>query len=460
MDHYTFRTRPVYPPSTCTLRKGKYYVTVTVPKQIAPLFKTKQIRRSTGTSDPAAAKRTQHALTAEIYKHMDDVWNARLRVWEEHLKEDWTFKAKGFAETLGMNPERFDPERSRNLLEAEMHNTLRAHFGKGDDVPASELGAALHLLSARTEAIRLDRPKTPEGDTIAGVLQSYLEGRKWERLKTKDAAKRQIERFASMVGNLKLSEIEKSHAYDYAEAMHDTGYAHKTIRSSVSAVSALLDWCERTRLVKLSPFVNLKLANYGKATQSYRPFEKPELHQLFQLAMPAQERTLLSLLITTGMRLDEAALLTWERVKKVDGIRFISLIQEGSEPVVVKNTQSNRLIALPDCLKMPERTTGRLFDYRLDNDGKAENAASRALMKVIRQVTKDKMKVAHSLRGTLKDLLRDADISKEVNDFITGHSQGDEAGKYGSGPSLVTKYKAVNSVDHPWLNNHSPTEPT
>jgi len=198
--------------------------------------------------------------------------------------------------------------------------------------------------------------------------------------------------------------------------------------------------------------VNLKLANYGTAAKSYRPFDKQELHQIFSLDMPAQERTLLSILITTGMRLDEAALLTWERVKEVDGIRYISLFEEGSDAVIVKNSQSNRLVALPDCLTLPETTSGRLFDYRVDKDGKAENAASRALMKVIRQVTDDKMKVVHSLRGTLKDLLRDAGVTKEVNDFITGHSQGDEAGKYGSGPSLETKYKAVNAVDHPWLN--------
>ena len=141
MSHYIFRTKPDYSPSTCTLRKGKYYVTVTVPKQIAPLFKTKQIRRSTGTSDPAAAMKKQHALTAEIYQHMDDVWNAKLREWEAHLKEDWTFKAKGFAETLGMNPERFDPERSRKLLEDEMHGTLRAYFGKNKDVPVNRPGS-------------------------------------------------------------------------------------------------------------------------------------------------------------------------------------------------------------------------------------------------------------------------------------------------------------------------------
>lgn len=306
-------------------------------------------------------------------------------------------------------------------------------------------------MSARTEAIRSDVPTAPDANSLSAVLPSYLIGRNWERLKTKDAAERQIKRFISTVGDLNLSKIEKSHAYDYAQALDEAGYAHKTIRSSVSAISAMLEWCERRRLIKLSPFVNLKLANYGTAAKSYRPFEKRELHRIFKQDLPPQERTLLSLLITTGMRLDEAALLTWERVKEVDGIRCVSLIEEGSEAVIVKNSQSNRFIALPDCLELPEKATGRVFDYRVDNDGKAENAASRALMKVIRQVTDDKMKVVHSLRGTLKDLLRDAGVSKEVNDFITGHSQGDEAGKYGTGPSLETKYQAVNSVNHPWL---------
>ena len=72
-------------------------------------------------------------------------------------------------------------------------------------------------------------------------------------------------------------------------------------------------------------------------------------------------------------------------------------------------------------------------------------------MKLIRQVTDDKAKVVHSLRGNLKDLLRDAGVNKETNDFITGHGSGDVAGKYGSGPSLKVRAEALNKVDHPWL---------
>ena len=62
-----------------------------------------------------------------------------------------------------------------------------------------------------------------------------------------------------------------------------------------------------------------------------------------------------------------------------------------------------------------------------------------------------KTKTIHSLRGTFKDLIRDAGISKELNDFITGHAQVDVAGKYGDGFSLERRYEAINSVSHPWL---------
>jgi integrase len=449
MDNRAFQKRPTYLPSSCTLRKGKYYVSVTVPHEIDSLFSTKQVRRSTGTSDKSLAKQKQHSLTAEIYMYMDEVWEDAFKVWEESAKDEWKGHATRFGQELGLR-EGFDTERHRKYLEEEMHNVLRDHFGKGTKDLDFEVTTALHLLTSP----RVAKPrsaKATEGDTLQGLLEMYLERRNWNREKSKETAGRQINRFIDMVGNLKLTELEKTHAYAYAQAMDDVGYAHKTIRSSVSAVSSMLEKFEQWGLLKLSPFVNLKLSDYGTAAKKYLPFDKQELHQLFKLTMNNQERLLLSILITTGMRLDEAALLSWGRVTEVDGIRCVSLIDDGSGEVIVKNTQSNRLIALPDCLTLPNRATGRLFDYKVDKDGKAENAASKALMKVVRHVTKDKLKVVHSLRGTLKDLLRDAGVSKEINDFITGHSQVGGGGDYGLGPSLETKYKAVNSVAQPWL---------
>ena len=441
-------------------------MSVTVPRQIEVLIKSKQIRRSTGTSDLALAKKKQHSLTTAIHEMLDREWQTAFQKWNSELREEWCQDATEFAKSLGIVRENFSPDRFRRFLDEEVQETLNDALRDGKDIPENQLDTALKYLTwdlndeefqQLGKPVPLDVKQASGSDTVLGSLPTYINERNWNRQKSKDAAKRQIERFAGVIGNIKLDHLEKSHAYDYAEALNDQGCAHKTIRSSVSAVSAMLDWCERKRLIKLSPFVNLKLATYGKEAKSYRPLEKAELNKLFIQSMSEQERLLLSILISTGMRLDEAALMTWERCKEIDHIRCFSLVGQGSEDVIVKNSQSNRLIALPDCLRLPKRSTGRLFDYKTDKDGKAENAASKALMKIIRRVTDDDRKVVHSLRGTLKDLLRDAGVTKEVNDFITGHSQGDEAGKYGSGPSLETKYRAVNAVNHPWLSSVPPT---
>ena len=68
-----------------------------------------------------------------------------------------------------------------------------------------------------------------------------------------------------------------------------------------------------------------------------------------------------------------------------------------------------------------------MFNYRVDSEGKAENAASKKVMPSIKKVRTSPRQTAHNLRGTLKDLLRDAGVSKEDQDFITGHGQGDDA---------------------------------
>jgi hypothetical protein len=87
----------------------------------------------------------------------------------------------------------------------------------------------------------------------------------------------------------------------------------------------------------------------------------------------------------------------------------------------------------------------------MDKDGKAQGPASKACMHYIRKVTDDPRVVLHSLRGTLKDMLRDVSVSKEINDFITGHGSGDIAGSYGSGPSLKIRYDVLCLIDHYWL---------
>ena len=237
------------------------------------------------------------------------------------------------------------------------------------------------------------------------------------------------------------------HAYDLAKDMHEEGYSNSQIKKMITYGRGLFRYATKNRdnnghqYLKYQPWIDLELAEFGKSSRPYIPLSDEELVAAFAQDIAAQERLLLTILITTGMRLDEASLMTWERLTDYNGVRCFSLVN-----ALVKNRGSKRYIPVPDILipLLKEGGKGRLFNYRIDKDGKAQAKASDAVMPYIRNVTTDDRKVAHSLRGNFKDLVREADVSKEINDFIPGHAQGDVAGKYGSGPTLAKRLEVLN----------------
>ena len=120
---------------------------------------------------------------------------------------------------------------------------------------------------------------------------------------------------------------------------------------------------------------------------------------------------------------------------------------------VVKNDGSVRKVPVPSVIEpmldlwMAELTSERLFTFPVNADGKAQNAASKKSMYYIRKVTSDKGLVTHSFRHTFKDLCRNANIAKDLHDFITGHSGGDSSSNYGEGHSLKHRKEALQRLD-------------
>ena len=54
------------------LNKSKYYVLLTIPKELRQHFKgQKQLKRSTGTGDLKDARRRQYSITTELYAKLD-----------------------------------------------------------------------------------------------------------------------------------------------------------------------------------------------------------------------------------------------------------------------------------------------------------------------------------------------------------------------------------------------------
>ena len=329
-----------------------------------------------------------------------------------------------------------------------------------DQLPHSEL-----LESIRRNANHLPRTPqvvaadaTPDQVRFSDLVEEYLAS-KTEASKERSQRLKACETVIRVCGDLPLAQYTKIDAYDIAKSMHEDGYSRSQISKMITYGRGLFKYATKTRgtngeaLLLDQPWQDIELDDYGKEKRKYKPFTVEELNELFALDMGEQERLLLSILISTGMRLDEVALMTWERIRKYEQVLCFCLVNDNGDERF-KNRGSMRYVPVPKVIvpMLPERGQGRVFNYRVDRDGKAQAAASDAVMPLIRKITKDDRKVAHSLRGNFKDALRELEVSKELNDFITGHAQGDVGGRYGEGPSLKKRSEVIDRIQHPWFH--------
>ena len=433
MEHtveHTGRFRTVlFHETSLSLIKGKFYVVATVPQALRDEL-GKQIRRSTGTSDRGEALRRKHDITEELY----DIFREHLRISKFGMTEKY-LEQQGFKMDIS-------DETIHEVLEVVKHlrATNQSVSFDQDDKAIAELESALETPD-----------NTYEPDThISAVASLYFEQRVFDREKTKTSAASHVQQFIEVVGDIDIKEVQKVHAYRFCDSLDKDGQASKTINSKMSSIRAMMTWCEQQAIISDSPFHNLSLKTYGKRSVSYRPIPDSVTTQIaLDPTLGRSERLLLACLYFTGCRIDEWATATYDMIKMKDGIPYLDLLDSK-----VKNEGSRRLVPLHPTLHSMIKDakgslkdgTGRIFDYATDVDGKATNAASKALMSAIRKHTSDQKHSAHSYRHGFKDMLRNLGVSKEVNDFITGHSSGDVAGKYGSGVSLQVRYEAVSKI--------------
>ncbi|SIT81147.1 Site-specific recombinase XerD [Yoonia rosea] len=424
---------PDYPATTLSMNKGKWYVYLTIPQELREHFGgRKQLKRSTGTSDERDARRKQYAITTKLYAELDTC--------EPDIRDV-------ISDLLGWIGDADEVQRMDD--EGHLKGLIQAHknLEEGED---PENDTATEVVNERgSKALKVYRewkaktanPTPSSNDVLLSVsAREYSATKPYGPLKTLRDSDLSIEEFLKYMGDVPLSKVTALNIHQYAESMGQTK-SKQTISKKVGYIKRLFYFAERKGWITNNVVVGVVLdSKLGKPRESYRPLNGDELEALFKQSMPEHSRKLLSILITTGMRLDEAALLDWEDVKEDQGIMYYDLTDK-----LVKNKGSQRRVPVHSSLPwITTGKTGQMFpEFTRDKDGKAQASASKALMPLIRRVTDDKAKVVHSLRGNFKDMLRDAGVSKEVNDFITGHASGDVAGNYGSGPSLRVRKEAL-----------------
>lgn len=514
-------SRGYYPHSLKQIpsKGNQWYVIITKPEALRENKKNIQVRRSTGTTDYKYAKQLEIDIVAKVYAEFDALLKRDpfLELVEqywiisdktEHLSaSDYTEKwgkvqtciMVWFAiskDRMALDGEDFEgrgfkDQRINQLFEyldfqeaSEFRSvvtpapdpypmqqqtakaaTLRTFIADLDGVDLSDRSTKIDLSS---EVI--NRTGCP---TILEYLPRYLADKKWERTskKSKGEIEFRIKCCASIIGDLPLDQIFTAHGLSIAKHLDQQNKANSTIKTYVNNLSVMLTHAISNILddsrnppqpfVQVNHLKNISVSDYGKTGRSWEALEEAQLYRLFAQEMPVQDRLLLSILVTTGMRLDEAALLTWEQLK-IDkhGIRYFDLSMGKT-----KNDRfSRRNVAIPDCLTLPDKGTGRLFNLSLNKDGKASSKASKDLnrnyLHPIRFNSDDDRKVVHSLRHNLVGFLLNLENpapSSEHMDWITGH--GMEGSKtestrqktYAKDPDVSVKYNIVNRVKHPWL---------
>ena len=489
-----------------------FYVVGTKPVELYE-GKTKQDRLSTGTSDERDAHRLWDKLEAQLYSKWDKLLNRDPFI--ELLREHWPSK---LTETSGTDdPAKFiDKYEGGKVLAChqiwfetngnmtvvdELFKHLDYHEAldlrdritpREDPYPLAikqqkmnELREFITELDGEAPASQPKRNKEkPEPvlnktgcPTILEMLPLYEQDTtRWKdvTIKEKRTSTSKLKNIAALLGDLPIDQIRSHHATIIARTLDEDGNAKSTISKWVRSLKLMLDWSKSTdtaiarNLTKQPPenwidhnFITVKdVSNYGLKARSWEPFTEDQLYKLFALPMTEKDRLLLSILATTGMRLDEAALLTWSQVKETNGIRYFDLTE-----AKVKNSNSRRKVALPDILKLPKPDadpTAKLFTFRVDEDGKSSKHASHHLnlnyAHKVRYDDEDNRKVIHSFRHNMITFMINLDPtpSSEVMDWIVGH---DEDGgtksmrrkNYAHDIALERKYEVVNRIHHPWL---------
>nr|WP_157132216.1 hypothetical protein [Roseobacter sp. AzwK-3b] len=282
---------------------------------------------------------------------------------------------------------------------------------------------------SRVQIAQDDVPE-PSGTTLQSIIEAYIESRP-ERSRRQDRGQLAKWMQHPEMGKKPLGEVDIYDVYDFLNELGED-LSVSSLRVFRAAMSNVYNWCNKQRDlgIKYNPWRGIDMTGMGQDAVDRLPFTSEQLHHLFKLDMPDDCRKAFAILVTTGLRGGELVQLAKrQKVEVKDGIKFLDLRE-----ITTKNKGSKRLVPLHDLAnELPKSFT------------------QQKLRSLVRRVTNDPRVVVHSLRHTAKDLFRDAGISKEVSDFITGHAQGDVSGKYGVGPSLQVRYEAINRVAHPWL---------
>ena len=287
---------------------------------------------------------------------------------------------------------------------------------------------------------------------LTDAVETYVKLKGAGRSQTFEAgARRSTGYLIHICGDKRIDTFVRSDANAFRNYLKGRGLSKDSISRNFTNVRAIVNFVLREEgLQPTSVFSGVYLGEGGKAQKRYVPTEG-ELRKLVIKCRAADDdqRWLLALILDTGMRLSEAAGLSWKDVDLSGVIPSINVRPNGIRRL--KSASSERLIPLTGMSLWAvtqaynNRTENYVFPRYASAVSFSANSASAALNKWLKKNIND-MVVVHSFRHAMRDRLRTVECPVEIIDSICGWSRPGTGEAYGSGYQLQTKLNWLQKV--------------
>ncbi|MDP3864910.1 MAG: tyrosine-type recombinase/integrase [Rhodoferax sp.] len=410
-----------------------------VPSDLRDRYSGKTIKHDLKTADIAHAAKQVEALN----RRYEAEW-AGLRAAPESSPQALKVHAAALLSEYGLAPGDANDPAADQFFD-RLENKLYRHAA-GDQDRYDNATPADYLTPVEQAAFKALQGK--QLPTLTDALELHLSihpQRSNERFN--QYQRRAFATLISVTGDKPISEFKRADARAYLGAALLTAKT-ATVRRRLGALSAVFStYIKENDLNIANPFASLAIDREGHDITKRIPFTLPELATL-EAACRAKDdpmRWILAMLAGTGARLAEIVGLPLEDIC-LDGEYPHVILQvhpwrdiKGAKGIRGKKDRKVPLVgvALWAAQRVKSQATkGQRFafpQYTSDTLCKATHASG-ALNSWIKRLPLPH--TCHELRHTMKDLLRDVQCPKDINDSITGHGAKDTGDGYGDGYKL------------------------
>ena len=235
----------------------------------------------------------------------------------------------------------------------------------------------------------------------------------------------QFESFCKGLGINYIDEFSRKHADQFKQRLLDSEAAPKTVNSYLSRLRAIFsEQVNRDNIVRnpASHIKNISLTAKTLLQKENEYYTEQEVKAFFQQEIDLIYRFAFIGLYLTGMRFEELANLTWERVDMEKRMLCI----RSTERFITKTPSAERDVAMSNKLykMIHEKCSNHFSEYVFPSKNGAK-LKERTLLSVCKRTAKKagimKNSTLHMFRHTFNSLLAQYGISYEVREYLLGH---------------------------------------